>query len=47
MDMLHKLRNTVNEHNKLIEMAKNGDLDMNAIFKSQNKFNQKKKGKWR
>ena len=34
MDMLHHLRNTVNEHNKLIEMAKSGDLDMNEIMQS-------------
>ena len=45
--MLNKLRFTVNEHNKLLEMSKKGDLDVNLILQSQNKFSSQKKGKWR
>jgi len=29
MEMLSHLRHTVNEHNKLLEMSKNGDIDLN------------------
>ena len=47
MEMLNNLRHTVNEHNKLLEMSKKGDLDVNMILQSQNKFNSQKKGKWR
>ena len=47
MEMLSNLRNTVNEHQKLLEMAKGGKLDLNSIMASQQRFNGPKNGKWR
>ena len=47
MEMLSNLRNTVNEHQKLLDMAKGGALDINSILASQAKFNAPKGGKWR
>ena len=35
MEMLQNLKNTVNEHNKLLSMAKSGNLDVNSIMQSQ------------
>ena len=32
MEMLTNLKNTVNEHNKLMGMAKSGDLNMQSII---------------
>jgi len=34
MEMLGNLKNTVNEHNKLLNMAKSGALDLNSITQS-------------
>ena len=31
MEMLSNLKNTVNEHNKLLSMAKSGALDLGSI----------------
>ena len=47
MEMLSNLKNTVNEHNKLLAMAKSGNLDVNSIMQSQQKFNPSKEKHWK
>ena len=47
MEMLSNLKNTVNEHNKLLSLAKSGNLDMSSIMQSQQKFNMPKESKWK
>ena len=34
MEMLSNLKNTVNEHNRLLQMAQSGNLDFDSILKS-------------
>ena len=48
MQMLEELRTTVNEHNKLLEMSENGELNMNDIILSRQRIRLENKiAKWR
>ena len=47
MEMLTNLKNTVNEHNKLLNLAKSGALDMNGIVQSKQQYAAKRSGLWK